>query len=67
MNFGVNLMSMLDQIIFWYRGKNSDKEIEALMIKRKDETKWKNNEGQSDLRCIIIIKVLGFMILLDPQ
>ena len=46
MNFGVNLISMLDyRLSFDIEVKNSDKEIEASMIKRKDDTKWKNNEG----------------------
>lgn len=45
MNFGVNLISMLDyRLSFDIEVKNSDKEIEASMIKRKDDTKWKNNE-----------------------
>lgn len=45
MNFGVNLISLLDyRLSFDIEVKNSDKEIEASMIKRKDDTKWKNNE-----------------------
>ena len=51
MNFGVNLISMLDyRLSFDIEVKNSDKEIEVLMIKRKDDTKWKNNEGYSEFK-----------------
>ena len=46
MYFGVNLILMLDyRLSFDIEVKNSDKEIEVLMIKRKDDTKWKNNKG----------------------
>ena len=39
---------MLDyRLSFDVKVKNSDKEIEVLMIKRKDDTKWKNNNGYS--------------------
>ena len=48
MYFGVNLILMLDyRLSFDIEVKNSDKEIEVLMIKRKADTKWKNNKGYS--------------------
>jgi hypothetical protein len=51
MYFGVNLILMLDyRLSFDIEVKNSDKEIKVLMIKRKDDTKWKNNEGYSEFK-----------------
>jgi hypothetical protein len=48
MYFGINLILMLDyRLSFDIEVKNSDKEIEVLMIKRKDDTKWKNNKRYS--------------------
>jgi myo-inositol-hexaphosphate 3-phosphohydrolase len=62
---GVNLIMMVDyKLSFNIEVKNSDKEIDVLIISRKDVTVWKNNDGYSEVRCIIITKGLGFMILL---
>jgi hypothetical protein len=55
MYFGVNLILMLDyRLSFDIEIKNSGKEIDVLMIKRKDDTKWKNNEGYSEFKVYYI-------------
>ena len=48
MYFGANLILMLDyRLSFDIEVKNLDKEIEVLVIKKKDDIKWKNNDGYS--------------------
>ena len=47
--FGVNLILMFDyRLAFDIEVKNSDKEIEVLILSRKDIPKWKENDDSSN-------------------
>ena len=48
---GVNLIMMVDyKLSFNIEVKNSDIEIDVLIISRKDVTVWKNNDGYSEVK-----------------
>jgi hypothetical protein len=49
--FGVNLILMFDyRLAFEIEVKNSDKEIEVLIISRKDVPAWKENDDSSEIK-----------------
>ena len=49
--FGVNLILMFDyRLAFDIEVKNSDKEIEVLILSRKDIPKWKENDDSSKIK-----------------
>jgi len=49
--FGVNLILMFDyRLAFDIEVKNSDKEIEVLILSRKDIPAWKENDDRSQVK-----------------
>jgi hypothetical protein len=49
--FGVNLILMFDyRLAFDIEVKNSDKEIEVLILSRKDIPAWKQNDDRSEVK-----------------
>jgi hypothetical protein len=49
--FGVNLILMFDyRLAFDIEVKNSDKEIEVLILSRKDIFTWKENDDRSEVK-----------------
>jgi hypothetical protein len=49
--FGVNLILMFDyRLAFDIEVKNSDKEIEVLILSRKDIPTWKENDDSSEIK-----------------
>src|SRR4051812_12394612 len=49
--FGVNLILMFDyRLAFEIEVKNSDKEIEVLIISRKDVQAWKENDDSYEIK-----------------
>jgi hypothetical protein len=49
--FGVNLILMFDyRLAFDIEVKNSDKEIQILILSRKDISKWKENDDSSEIK-----------------
>ena len=65
---GVSLILMVDyKLSFDIEVKNSDKEIDVLIIAEKMSQYGKIMMAIEKLRCIIITKGLGFMILLDRR
>src|SRR5919202_5517837 len=61
--FGVNLILMFDyRLAFDIEVKNSDKEIQVLILSRKDVPKWKENYDSENLESNIYYSRSGLKI-----